>query len=185
MLAFYLVDSTVTPEFEMEKRDLFRRFFLQAVFCLLVVISPVQANPASLKTTIEYIPDEIPVLLDAKRGDIGNTSRLYAKACFEQLGVDAVTIHAYMGTDTVAPFLEYENKAIFVLVKTSNPSAVEFEDIEDKDDKKVYMHMAEKIAAWNHEYPGLAGAVVGATYPEDLIPIRKILPSAPLSDLKI
>ncbi len=135
---------------------------------------------ASLKKTMAYIPKHIPIVLDAKRGDIDNTSRLYAQACFDYYGADAVTLHGYMGTDTVKPFLEYEDKAIFVLVKTSNKSAVEIEDIEDRDGKKVYIRMAEQIARWNTQYANRAGAVVGATYPADLLPIRQILPDAPL-----
>jgi orotidine 5'-phosphate decarboxylase subfamily 2 len=134
----------------------------------------------ALKKTIDYIPKHIPIILDAKRGDIDNTSRMYAKACFEYMGVDAVTIHGYMGTDTVAPFLEYGDKAILVLVKTSNKSAIEFQDIEDQNGKKLYMRMAEKIAEWNQAYPGTAGAVVGATFPDDLIPIRRAIPDVPI-----
>ncbi len=133
----------------------------------------------SLLKTIEYIPKNIPIVLDAKRGDIGDTSYMYAKSYFETFGVDAVTIHGYMGSDTVAPFMKYEDKAIFVLVKTSNPSAVEFEDMELKDGKKLYIKVAEKIAEWNELYPGLCGTVVGATFPADLKPIRVILPDVP------
>ncbi|HNT30107.1 MAG TPA: orotidine-5'-phosphate decarboxylase [bacterium] len=134
----------------------------------------------SLKKTIAYIPKHIPVILDAKRGDIDNTSRLYAQACFEYLGADAVTVHGYMGTDTVKPFLEYADKAIFVLVKTSNPSAVEFEDLPGEEGNPNYLRMAELVAGWGRLFPGTAGAVVGATYPDDLLPIREILPEAPL-----
>ncbi|HDS11615.1 MAG TPA: orotidine-5'-phosphate decarboxylase [Candidatus Wirthbacteria bacterium] len=134
----------------------------------------------SLKKTIDYLPKDIPIVLDAKRGDIGNTSLMYAKSYFEYFGVDAVTVHGYMGTDTVAPFLKYEEKAIFVLVKTSNPSAVELEDVPTDNGQPVYLRMAELVAKWNRDFPGTAGAVVGATYPEDLKPIREILPTAPL-----
>ncbi len=134
----------------------------------------------ALQKTIAYIPSHIPVILDAKRGDIGNTSRLYARACFEDLGVDAVTLHGYMGSDTVAPFFEYEGKGVFVLVKTSNPSAVEIEDIVAHDGRKLYLHVAQKCEEWNRISKGRCGAVVGATYPEDLRAVRAILKSAPI-----
>jgi len=137
------------------------------------------AGIASLKRTMEYIPGHIPIVLDAKRGDIDNTSRLYAQACYDYFGADAVTLHGYMGTDTVKPFLEYADKAVFVLVKTSNPSAGEFEDIEDAQGRRLYLRMADKIAEWSRAFPGECGAVVGATYPEDLARIRDILPTAP------
>lgn len=134
----------------------------------------------ALRRTIAYIPPHIPVILDAKRGDIGNTSRLYAKACFDDLGVDAVTLHGYMGSDTVTPFLEYDGKGVFVLVKTSNPSAVELEDIVAHDGRKLYLHVAQKCEEWNRISNGRCGAVVGATYPEDLRAVRAILKSAPI-----
>jgi len=132
-----------------------------------------------LMETVKLIPQHIPVILDAKRGDIGNTSRLYAEAFFDAMGVDAVTVHPYMGTDTVSPFLAYPDKAIFVLVKTSNQSAVEFEDLPQPDGRKLYEHVAGQVAIWNREYPGTAGIVAGATYPEDLVALRRQLPEVP------
>ena len=135
---------------------------------------------SALRKTLEYIPKHIPIILDAKRGDIGNTSRMYARACFDDLKVDAVTVNAYMGSDAVEPFLQYKDKAAFVLVKTSNPSAVEFEDLEDRNGVKLYLHVANKVAEWNRKYPGTAGAVVGATYAEDLIAVRAAVGDAPL-----
>jgi len=81
----------------------------------------------SLLKTIEYIPKHIPVILDAKRGDIGNTSSAYAKSIFEIFKADATTIKPYMGFDSIEPFLEYRDKGIFVLCLTSNPSAKDFQ----------------------------------------------------------
>jgi orotidine-5'-phosphate decarboxylase len=133
----------------------------------------------ALAETIALIPDDIPIILDAKRGDIGNTSKLYAESAFDLLGVDAVTVHPYMGRDTVAPFLSYADKAVFVLVKTSNPSAAEFEDLIQPDGRKLYEHVAGQVAVWNREFPGTAGIVAGATYPEDLAALRRQLPEAP------
>ena len=134
----------------------------------------------ALQATVDYIPDHIPFILDAKRGDIGNTSRLYAQAAFDSLGADAVTIHAYMGTDTVAPFLEYSDRAIFVLLKTSNPSSGEFQDIQDAQGEKLFMRLASKVAEWNSEFPGCCGVVAGATYPKEIGEIRKRLPDIPI-----
>ncbi len=132
----------------------------------------------ALKKTIEHIPSHIPVILDAKRGDIGNTSKLYAQSCYNDLKVDAVTLHPYMGSDTVLPFLEFEGKGVFVLVKTSNPSAIEIEDLVTKDGETVSLKVARKVAEWNKKFNGRVGAVVGATYPKDLRVIREILGDA-------
>lgn len=133
---------------------------------------------AALKDTLSYIPKNIPIILDAKRGDIGNTSRLYAQACYESLGVDAVTLHPYMGSDTVEPFLEFPGKGVFVLVKTSNPSAVEFEDIVTSQGEKLFITVAKKVSDWNSKYSGRVGAVIGATYPADLKIVRQTLGNA-------
>jgi len=134
----------------------------------------------TLEETIGMIPDDIPVILDAKRGDIGNTSSLYAESAFHNLGADAVTVHGYMGRDTIAPFVSREERTVFVLVKTSNPSAAEFEDLELKDGRRNFEAMADLIAQWNEEFPGTLGAVVGATWPEDVAKVRARLPEAPL-----
>lgn len=133
----------------------------------------------TLQETIGMIPDDIPVILDAKRGDIGNTSELYATSAFHDLGADAVTLHGYMGRDTIEPFASVEERTVFVLVKTSNPSAAEFEDLELKDGRRNFEAMADLIQQWNHEFPGTVGAVVGATWPEDIAKVRARLPDAP------
>lgn len=134
----------------------------------------------ALEKTIDYIPDDIPVILDAKRGDIGNTSRQYAIACFEHLKADAVTLSPYMGFDTIAPFTEYEEKALFILVKTSNASAGEIQDLETNNNQKIFLETARLISKWQKTSAAIIGAVTGATYPEDLKAIREILPGAPL-----
>ena len=82
-----------------------------------------QPGMALLRATIAAVPPEIPVLLDAKRGDIGSTAAAYARACFEELGVDAVTLSPYLGQDSIAPFTAYPDKGLFVLCHTSNPAA--------------------------------------------------------------
>ena len=126
----------------------------------------------TLEETISYIPNEICVILDGKRNDIGNTSKKYAESIFKKLKADAATINPYLGFDCVKPFAEYKDKCSFVLCRTSNSSAADFQDLKSKD-KFLYEHVAEKIKSWNKNKN--LGAVVGATYPEELKKIRKIL----------
>lgn len=124
----------------------------------------------TLMETIKAIPKHIPVIIDGKRGDIGNTARLYAKAVFETLGGDAATVNPYLGYDSIEPFLRYSDKYVFVICKTSNPSSSEFQDIEVRG-KRLYQIVAEKIREWGKN----CGAVVGATYPEMIREVRKIV----------
>lgn len=126
-----------------------------------------------LDKTMRYIPKKIVVVLDGKRNDIGNTAKKYAKACYEKLNADAVTVNPYLGFDGVKPFLEYKDKCGFILCRTSNPSAVDFQDFKTSDGKTLYEHVAYKIKEWNNI--GCCGAVVGATYPDELKKIRGIL----------
>ena len=125
-----------------------------------------------LEKTIEYIPKDIVVILDGKRNDIGNTARKYAKSLFEGFGADATTVNPYLGKDGIEPFLEYKNKCSFVLCRTSNPSAVDFQDLVVSK-TPIYQRVASKIKRWN--IYGNCGAVVGATYPNELRIIRDIL----------
>ncbi|MCS6903091.1 MAG: orotidine-5'-phosphate decarboxylase [Candidatus Bipolaricaulota bacterium] len=125
-----------------------------------------------LYKTRELIPKEIPVIGDAKRGDIENTARAYAHALFEHYQFDAVTVNPLMGFDSVAPFLEYLEKCVFLLVRTSNPGAREIQDL-DCAGKSLYQHLAEKARAWNTK--GNIGVVVGATAPEELAVVRRIV----------
>lgn len=125
-----------------------------------------------LQKTIEHIPKEIVVILDGKRNDIGNTAKKYAQNLFEQLHADGITVNPYLGFDGVKPFLEYKEKCSFILCRTSNSSAVDFQDLQS-DGKPLYVHVAEKVKLW--QKIGACGVVVGATYPEELKVIRKIL----------
>jgi len=125
-----------------------------------------------LEETIALIPNDIIVILDGKRNDIGNTAKKYAQACYEILGADAVTVNPYLGWDGVKPFLEYNDKCSFLLCRTSNPSASDFQNIKC-DGKPLYVHVANKINEWNKT--GQCGVVVGATYPEELKTIRELL----------
>ena len=126
-----------------------------------------------LKETIDYIPDQIPVILDAKRGDIGNTSRMYAAAAFDYYGADAVTVHPYMGIDSVRPFLDYKEKGVFVLCLTSNQSSGDFQKRRVDGDKLFYELVAETALTWNEN--DNVGLVVGATRPEELSRVRKLV----------
>ena len=125
-----------------------------------------------LEKTIRYISKEIIVIIDGKRNDIGNTAKKYAENVFENFNADATTLNPYLGLDGIKPFLNYKDKCSFILCRTSNPSATEIQDLKIKN-KPLYMHIAEKIREWNRQ--GCCGAVVGATYPDELKLVRKIL----------
>ena len=125
-----------------------------------------------LEKTISHIPKSIVVILDGKRNDIGNTAKKYAHALFETYKADAITINPYLGKDGVEPFLEYEDKCSFILCRTSNKSAGDFQDLKTPTDP-LYKVVAQKICEWNTR--GNCGAVVGATYPQELKHIRNIL----------
>ena len=126
---------------------------------------------SALRHIIAAVPDDIPVLLDAKRGDIGHTAAAYARAAFEMLGVDAITTSPYLGSDTVAPFLAYEGKTVFLLCHTSNPSAAE---IQHFGDAPLYRHVARLGQTWGSATQ--IGFVAGATQPEALAQVRRLAP---------
>jgi orotidine-5'-phosphate decarboxylase len=156
----------------------------------------------ALKETIKYAhKKDLLVLLDSKRNDIGSTSKAYAESQFEGYNVDACTINAYFGKDGINPFLEYRNNGKFVIVKTSNPSSNDFQDLfslridsisnetteltldalsKNVILKRNYIRMAELVQRWGKEldqfngYHNL-GVVVGATYPQELKSVRKIV----------
>jgi len=133
----------------------------------------------ALRETIAAVPPEIPVLLDAKRNDVGSTAEAYARAAFKVLGAGAVTVNPYLGGDTLEPFLAYEDRAIFVLCRTSNPGAGEFQDLRvstggDGGAHPLYEVVAERCRVWNRH--GNVGLVAGATYPAEIARIRSICP---------
>lgn len=131
----------------------------------------------AMKRTLEYIPKHIPVIGDAKRGDIGNTARAYARALFEVFGFDAITVNPYLGHDSLEPFLSHPDKGIFILCKTSNPGAADFQEARCGR-RYLYELVAQKARAWNTS--GNVGLVVGATYPEELRRVRQLCPEMPL-----
>lgn len=137
----------------------------------------------ALKDSINYLaknyPD-IPTILDAKRGDIGNTNEAYAKAIFDNLGFDALTVHPYLGGESLQPFLDRIDKGIIVLVKTSNPGASELQDLNvGSSQLPLYQVVAQKVANdWNKN--GNCAVVVGATYPKELKKVREIIGDMPI-----
>ncbi|MFP4093358.1 MAG: orotidine-5'-phosphate decarboxylase [Cyclobacteriaceae bacterium] len=129
----------------------------------------------SLQKTLDYIPNDIFTIADAKRGDIGNTSAMYARAFFEALPFDAVTVAPYMGADSVTPFLEFDNKWAILLALTSNKSSRDFQQLKLKDeDEKLYQRVIKESRYWGT--PENMMYVVGATQAEALAEIRKFIP---------
>lgn len=119
-----------------------------------------------LERTVGLIPTDILSIADAKRGDIGNTSEMYAKSIYEHFGFDSATLHPYMGKDSLQPFLDYNEKMNFILVLTSNPGASDFEKLELKDGKFLYQKILKNINDWN-DYSN-CGIVFGATKIDEL-----------------
>jgi len=128
-----------------------------------------------LDKTIAYIPKTHFIIADAKRGDIGNTSKQYAKAFFEALSCDAVTVAPYMGEDSVSPFLAFDNKWVIVLGLTSNKGSNDFQFLQDKhSDKYLFQQVLKKTQSWGTRDNLMF--VVGATHPEKFAEIREIVP---------
>ena len=126
----------------------------------------------SLKKTLEYIPKEIFTIADAKRGDIGNTSKMYAKTFFETYNFDSVTVAPYMGSDSVKPFLDFDGKWAIVLVLTSNQGGLDFQLLKDENNEILYQKVLKKVKTYGQNIM----FVVGATRAEALKEIRKIAP---------
>ncbi|MGB9613043.1 MAG: orotidine-5'-phosphate decarboxylase [Candidatus Margulisiibacteriota bacterium] len=132
----------------------------------------------ALTKTIEFIHNqtEIPVILDAKRADVGHSSAAYAKSIFQVFKADATTVNPYLGHDSIEPFLEYQEKGIFVLCLTSN---IGFKDFQIAGaDEPLYISVAKHVKEWNHY--GNCGLVVGATKPEELKEIRSLVKDMPI-----
>ncbi|MBW7834350.1 MAG: orotidine-5'-phosphate decarboxylase [Simplicispira suum] len=125
---------------------------------------------------------QVPIILDAKRGDIGSTAEQYAKEAFERYGADAVTLSPFMGFDSVAPYLQYPGKGAFLLCRTSNPGGDDLQnqrlaDVEGQP--RLYEHIARLAQGpWNRN--GQLGLVVGATYPAEIERVRALAPTVPL-----
>ena len=167
----------------------FNKAIIDSTFDLVVAFKPNSAfyeakgieGLEALIKTVKYIKKnhpQIPIILDAKRADIGNTNRGYVTAAFEVIGADAVTVHPYLGREAIQPFLDRKDKGIIVLVRTSNPGAGEFQDITNKRGEPLYLTVAKKVAGeWNAN--GNIAMVVGATYPNELKLVRKAVGDIP------
>ncbi len=135
----------------------------------------------TLERVIAYIHEKHPdisVILDAKRGDIGSTARQYAKEAFVRYKADAVTVSPYMGYDTITPYLEYQDKGVIILCRTSNPGGADIEELVC-DGEMIYERIARLASGpWNTTRQ--LGLVVGATQPAEIARVRKIAPSLPL-----
>lgn len=134
----------------------------------------------ALKETLKSIPSDIPIIADAKRGDIGNTAKAYARSIFDYFGFDACTVNPYLGHDAVDPFLQYSDKCVFILCRTSNAGAADFQSLRvevEGGTKLLHEVVAERANEWNSK--GNVGLVVGATYPDELKSVRSKYPSMP------
>ncbi|MGB8320068.1 MAG: orotidine-5'-phosphate decarboxylase [Ignavibacteriaceae bacterium] len=125
-----------------------------------------QAGFEIIKQTISLIPQDILIIGDAKRGDIGNTSKMYAEALFDFFNLDAITVNPYLGEDSVIPFLERDDKIVFLLALTSNPGAGDFEKLKLNDGRFLFQKVIEKVKVWNKK--DNCGIVFGATKIEEL-----------------
>ncbi len=134
-----------------------------------------------LQAVCDYLKQHhpgIPIVLDAKRGDIGATAEQYAREAFERYRADAVTVNPYMGFDSVAPYLEWNDRGVIVLCRTSNPGGSDLQFLQ-VDGKPLYQHVAQLVSdQWNRN--GQCGLVVGATFPQELAQVRAIVGDMPL-----
>jgi orotidine-5'-phosphate decarboxylase len=165
--------------------DLVCAYKLNLAFYEVMEIEGIDA----LKKTIGYIPEYIPVIGDAKLGDIGNTAKAYAKTIFSTFQFDAATVSPYLGFDSIEPFVKYSDKETFILCRTSNPGAVDFQNLRceteilfdyemERRQRPLFEIVAEKAKLWN--FNNNIGLVIGATYPEELRLLRQSYPEMPL-----
>lgn len=141
-----------------------------------------ESAEAQLEALIDHIHAEhpgIPVILDAKRGDIGATAAQYAREAFVRYQADALTVNPYMGFDSVEPYLDYPDCGLIVLCRTSNPGGSDLQNLTIESGRKLYQHVAQLVAEkWNRH--GQAALVVGATFPAELAEVRAIVGDLPL-----
>jgi orotidine-5'-phosphate decarboxylase len=142
-----------------------------------------QPGLEALHDTLAAVPSDVPVIGDAKRGDVSHTARAYARAMFDQWGFDAVTVSPYLGADSLEPFLEREDRGVFLVCRTSNPGARDLQDLpvliggsggSGTPTRPLFEVVAERAKEWNTR--GNLGLVVGATYPEELGRLREMCP---------
>jgi orotidine-5'-phosphate decarboxylase len=167
----------------------FNRAIIDATADLVCAYKPQFAHYAAyeaedqLERTIEYIHRAypgVPVILDSKRGDIGNTAERYAIEAFERYGADAVTVNPYLGGDSLEPFLRREERGVVVLCRTSNPGARDLQDLTLGEGGRRLYHVVAELAATRWNARGNCLLVVGATYPQELAEIRRIVGEMPI-----
>ncbi len=133
---------------------------------------------AALRKTLAAIPPHIITLADAKRGDVEHTARAYARALFDDLGFDAATVNPYLGADSMTPWIEREEHAAFIVCRTSNPGAPDFQDLRVGDEgRPLYEAVAEQAMRWDTHHN--IGLVTGATYPDEMRRLRELCPDMP------
>jgi len=135
----------------------------------------------ALLATRDLIPREIPVILDCKVNDVGNTAAAWARGLFDEWDFDAITVNPYLGEDSIAPFLSYPERGVFILCKTSNPGSGELQDLAVGDSGSPLFHdVARRAKRWAKDYPATVGLVVGATFPAQLGEVRAALGDLPI-----
>ncbi len=164
----------------------FNKAIIDATADLVCAYKPQFAHYAAyeaedqLERTIDYIQSTypgIPVILDSKRGDVGNTAERYAIEAFERYHADAVTVSPYLGGDSMEPFLKYEDKGVIILCRTSNPGAGDLQDLQ-VGGRRLF-HVVADLAARRWNTRGNCALVVGATYPRELAEVREIVGNMP------
>lgn len=174
------ISQSDTPVFS------FNKAIIDATADLVCAYKPQIAHYAAhaaefeLAMTIDYIHDryQIPVILDAKRGDIGSTAEMYAREAFDRFKADAVTINPYLGLDSMEPFLRHDDKGIFILCRTSNPGGSDLQNLKTENGMCLYEHIAiQAREVWNSN--GNVLLVVGATRPDELKRIRELTGDMP------
>lgn len=139
-----------------------------------------EAGYAALRAVLQGIPNHIPVIGDAKRGDVAHTAQAHVRALFDELGFDAVTVNPYLGRDAVEPFLERAERGVFIVCRTSNPGARDLQDLPvagEGGSRPLYQAVAELAKQWDSR--GNVGLVVGATYPDEMRLLRGLCPELP------
>ncbi|MFN8594104.1 MAG: orotidine-5'-phosphate decarboxylase [Thermomicrobiales bacterium] len=141
------------------------------------------AGVEALEATRRMIPRHIPVILDAKVGDIGSTATAYAAGYFDTWDFDAVTVNPYLGEDSLAPFLRRPDRGVIVVCKTSNPGSGDLQDLAvatASGPQSLAMTVADRVRDWSDRYPASLALVVGATYPDELAAVRGRCPDLPI-----
>lgn len=119
------------------------------------------------------IPNDVPVILDCKVGDVSGTARAYAHGWYNEFGFDAITVNPYLGEDSTAPFMEYAGKGVIILCKTSNDGSGDIQDLELATGEPLYLAVADRSREWDARHAASVGLVVGATYPHQLRAVRE------------